>query len=53
LNRADVAAIEYRAGRPYKIADVLAASLPARVDPDAALDLANRGAAELALIKIP
>ena len=53
LNRADVAAIEYRASRPYKVADVLAASLPARVDPDAALDLANRGAAELALIKIP
>ncbi|HEV7565553.1 MAG TPA: hypothetical protein VGO31_06305 [Microbacteriaceae bacterium] len=53
LNRADVVAIEYRAKRPYVMADVLAASLPERVDPEAALDLANRGAAELALVKIP
>ncbi|MBA2295955.1 MAG: 7-cyano-7-deazaguanine synthase [Actinobacteria bacterium] len=51
--REDVAAVEYRAKRPYEIADVLAASLPARVDPDDALALANRGAAELARVTIP
>lgn len=51
--REDVAAVEYRVKRPYEIADVLAASLPLRVDPGVALDIANRGAAELALLQIP
>jgi len=51
--REDVAAAEYRTKRPYDAADVLTASLPARVDPDDALALANRGAAELALVTIP
>jgi hypothetical protein len=51
--REDVAAIEYRVKRPYGIADVLAASLPLRVDPDVALDIANRGVAEFALLWIP
>lgn len=51
--REDIAAVEYRTKRPYDAADVLAASLPARVDPDEALGLANRGAAELALVTIP
>ena len=51
--RRDAAAVEYRARRPYVLADVIAASLPARVDPDAALALAQRGAAELAELNIP
>lgn len=51
--RRDAAAVEYRTRRPYVLADVLAASLPARVDPDAALALAQRGAAELAQLNIP
>jgi hypothetical protein len=51
--REDVAAVEYRVERPYEISDVLAASLPVRVDPDVALDVANRGVAELALLRIP
>ncbi len=51
--REDIAAVEYRTKRPYDAADVLAASLPARLDPDEALGLANRGAAELALVTIP
>lgn len=51
--REDVAAVEYRVKRPYDVADVLAASLPLRVDPDVALDIANRGVAELALLRIP
>jgi hypothetical protein len=51
--REDVAAVEYRVKRPYEISDVLAASLPLRVDPDVALDIANRGVAELALLRIP
>jgi hypothetical protein len=51
--REDVAAVEYRVKRPYTVADVLAASLPTRVDPDRALELAHRGVAELALLKIP
>jgi hypothetical protein len=51
--RQDVAAVEYRVKRPYDISDVLAASLPLRIDPDVALDIANRGVAELALLRIP
>jgi hypothetical protein len=51
--REDVASVEYRVKRPYTVADVLAASLPTRVDPDRALELAHRGVAELALLKIP
>ncbi len=51
--REDVAALEYRAKRSYGIADVIAASLPDRVDPDEMLALANRGAGELALVEIP
>jgi hypothetical protein len=51
--RQDVAAVEYRIKRPYDISDVLAASLPLRIDPDVALDIANRGVAELALLRIP
>jgi hypothetical protein len=51
--RRDAAAVAYRARRPYVLADVLAASLPERVDPDAALALAQRGAAELAQLSIP
>jgi hypothetical protein len=51
--RQDVAAVEYRVKRPYDMADVLAASLPLRVDPDTALDVANRGVAELARLRIP
>lgn len=51
--RQDVAAVEYRTRRPYKLADVLAASLPGRVDPDDSLALAQRGAAELARLNIP
>jgi hypothetical protein len=51
--RRDAAAIEYRTRRPYELADVLAASLPERVEPDAALALARRGAAELARLTIP
>lgn len=51
--RRDVAAVEYRTRRPYVLADVLAASMPERVDPDVALALAQRGAAELAQLTIP
>jgi hypothetical protein len=51
--RQDVAAVEYRTRQPYEIVDVLAASLPARVEPDEALSLAQRGAAELALVSVP
>jgi len=51
--RQDVAAIEYRTRRPYALADVLAASLPGRVDPSDALALAQSGAAELARLSIP
>jgi hypothetical protein len=51
--RRDAAAVEYRTRRPYTLADVLAASLPERVDPDDALALAQRGAAELAQLTIP
>jgi hypothetical protein len=51
--RRDAAAVEYRARRPYVLADVIASSLPERVDPDAALALAQRGAAELAQLNIP
>jgi hypothetical protein len=50
--RQDVAAVEYRTRRPYKLADVLAASLPGRVDPDDSLALAQRGVAELARLNI-
>ena len=51
--RRDAAAVEYRTRRPYALADVLAASLPERVDPDVALALAQRGAGELAQLTIP
>jgi len=51
--RQDAAAVEYRAQRPYTLADVLAASLPARIDPESALDLATRGASELDRLDIP
>jgi hypothetical protein len=51
--RRDAAAVEYRARRPYMLADVLATSLPDRVDPEAALSLAQRGAAELEQLNIP
>jgi hypothetical protein len=51
--RKDVAAVEYRTRRHYVLADVLAASLPMRVDPGDALALAQRGAAELAALNIP
>jgi 7-cyano-7-deazaguanine synthase in queuosine biosynthesis len=50
--RQDVAAVEYRARRPYEMADVLAASLPGRVLPENALALAKRGADELAQLSI-
>lgn len=51
--RQDVAAVEYRTRRPYEISDVLAASLPGRVDPQDALGLAQRGASELSRLNIP
>jgi hypothetical protein len=51
--REDVAAVEYRVKRRYHMADVLAASLPLRVDSEVALEIANRGVGELALLRIP